>query len=157
GLSLVPLNGHFEFAFGKASLLLCKCFCLPKLTLLCSGFLLLRIGLHLLFGNLACAKLLQDDVDLFVVGWRLWRADENFFELKVVMCKLLLHLFRSLLLNLASLLNQFDERSSLSNIFEIGGNHWVKGLLHQTFHIAKTLNHERGFSIINVHHHGEGE
>ena len=69
------------------------------------------------------------------------------------MRELFLHLRAGLLLNVAALLQELNERARLGNVLEVRRHHRVECLLDQAFDVAESLDDERGFLIVDVNHH----
>ena len=68
------------------------------------------------------------------------------------MVKAFFHILRRLVLNLTTFLNELNQGTCLPNILEIGRDHRVKRLLDKALDVAKALNHERGFAIVDMNH-----
>src|SRR5262249_30768424 len=84
------------------------------------------IGADLFVGNLALTQLGQNALDL-VVALGAWprRADQHFLQFEVIGVELLLHVLRGSGLDLAALLQEFDERAALGDVLEVGRDHRV--------------------------------
>ena len=66
------------------------------------------------------------------------------------MRELLFHLLAGLQLDGAAFLQELDQGAGLADVLEVGCHHGVQGLLNQALDIAKALDDQRGFLIINV-------
>jgi hypothetical protein len=58
-----------------------------------------------------------------------------------------------LILDVAALLDQLDQRLGLRDILEVRRYHRIERLLDQTFDVAEALDHERCFLVVDVDHH----
>ena len=60
-----------------------------------------------------------------------------------------------MLLDVAALLDELDQRARLADVLEVGRHHRVERLLHQALDIAETLDHQRRFLVVDVDDHRE--
>ncbi len=58
-----------------------------------------------------------------------------------------------MLLDVAALLDELDQRARLADVLEVGRHHRVERLLDQPFHVAEALDHQGRLAVVDVHDH----